>query len=128
MGGITDGASRGVDGMQESNVPNYGRGAVTTSVRDRTGFVGYQMPVRIGGVNVNPGDIVMADVNGVVVIPADRLEEALRMARFFREMENRVKAAVDAGGSPVEVHEKLKYDRLFSDIRAEEMPEAQPTA
>ena len=128
VGCITDGASRDVDEMQESNFPIYGRGAVTTSVRDRTGFVGYQIPIRIGGVDVNPGDIVMADVNGVVVIPAARLEEALRMAKFFREMETRVKAAVDAGGSPVEVHEKLKYDRLFADIRAEEMPEAQPTA
>ena len=123
-GCITDGASRDVDGMQEANFPIYGRGAVTTSVRDRTGFVGYQVPVRIGGVEVNPGDIVMADVNGVVVIPADRLEEALKMAHFFRDMERRVKAAVDAGGDPVEVHEKLKYDRLFSDIRAEEMPES----
>ena len=128
VGCITDGASRDVDGMQQDNFPIYGRGAVTTSVRDRTGFVGYQVPIRIGGVNVNPGDIVMADVNGVVVIPADRLEEALKMAKFFREMENRVKAAVDRGESPVEVHEKLKYDRLFSDVRAAEMPESQPTA
>lgn len=110
-------------GMQQDNFPIYGRRAVTTSVRDRTGFVGYQIPVRVDG---KPGDIVMADVNGVVVIPADRLDEALKMARFFREMERRVKAAVDAGGSPVEVHENLKYDRLFSDIRAEEMPEAEP--
>ena len=114
--------------MQEANFPVYGRGTVTTSVRDRTGFVGYQIPIRVGGVDVNPGDIVMADVNGVVFIPADRLEEALRLAKFFREMESRVKAAVDAGGSPVEVHEQLKYDRLFSDIRAEEMPEAQSHA
>ena len=125
VGCITDGASRDVDGMHEDGFPIYGRGTVTTSVRDRTGFVGYQVPVRIGGVDVNPGDIVMADVNGVVVIPADRLDEALKMAHFFREMERRVKAAVDAGGSPVEVHERLKYDRLFSDIRAEEMPDSE---
>ncbi len=128
VGCITDGASRDVDGMQQDHFPIYGRGTVTTSVRDRTGFVGYQVPVRIGGVDVNPGDIVMADINGAVVIPADRLEEAIRMARFFREMERRVKAAVDAGGSPVEVHENLKYDRLFSDIRAEEMPDAEPAS
>ncbi|MBJ7603860.1 MAG: hypothetical protein JF888_11800 [Candidatus Dormibacteraeota bacterium] len=128
VGCITDGASRDVDGMQQDHFPIYGRGTVTTSVRDRTGFVGYQVPVRIGGVDVNPGDIVMADLNGMVVIPANRLEEALKMAQFFREMERRVKSAVDAGGSPVEVHESLKYDRLFSDIRAEEMPEAEPAS
>lgn len=126
VGCITDGASRDVDGMQQDNFPIYGRGTVTTSVRDRTGFVGYQVPIRIGGIDVNPGDIVMADLNGVVVIPADRLDEALKMAHFVRDMERRVKAAIDAGRSPVEVHESLKYDRLFSDIRAEEMPQAEP--
>ena len=51
-----------------------------------------------------------------------------RVARVCRELGGRVKAAVEAGGSPVEDHAQLKYDRLFSDIRAGEMPEAQSNA
>lgn len=39
------------------------------------------MPVRCGGVEVHPGDIVVADEEGVVVVPGARREEVLRAAR-----------------------------------------------
>jgi 4-hydroxy-4-methyl-2-oxoglutarate aldolase len=116
VGCVIDGATRDVDDMENIGFPAFGKGIVQTSVRHRTGFVGYQIPVRCGGVDVAPGDFVMADANGAVAIPADKLSEVVELALFFREMEGKVKAAVDAGESPVAVHKRLKYDRSFEDL------------
>jgi regulator of RNase E activity RraA len=99
--------------MQALDFPVYAKGVVQTSVRGRTGFVGYQMPVRCGGVDVDPGDLVIADANGVVVVRAAVTEEVLKRARSICDMEAKVKSAVDAGESPVAVHRRLRYDHLF---------------
>jgi 4-hydroxy-4-methyl-2-oxoglutarate aldolase len=59
----------------------------TTLGRYRT--VASQVPVRVGGVTVHPGDIVVGDVDGVVVVPKDRAVEVLAMAQEIdaRELE-----------------------------------------
>lgn len=59
----------------------------TTLGRYRT--VASQVPVRVGGVTVHPGDIVVGDVDGVVVVPKDRAAEVLAMAQEIdaRELE-----------------------------------------
>ena len=59
----------------------------TTLGRYRT--VAAQVPVRVGGIIVHPGDIVVGDVDGVVVVPLARAEEVLAMAEEIdvRELE-----------------------------------------
>jgi regulator of RNase E activity RraA len=44
-------------------------------------------PVQIGGVMIHPGDIIVADIDGVVVVPRQRAEEVLAIAREIDERE-----------------------------------------
>jgi len=39
------------------------------------------VPVTIGGIEINPGDIIVGDIDGVVVVPAEHAEAVLEMAR-----------------------------------------------
>ena len=107
QGCVIDGATRDVDEMQELHFPVYGRGVVNTSVRGRIGF---DIPVKLGGVEVRPGDFIFADANGVVVVPHEVAGEALRWARRFAQMEQRIKRDISAGVRPVTAHKRRRYE------------------
>ena len=55
------------------------------------------MPVRLGDAAVRPGDVIVADVNGVVVVPAERLTEVLEVAERILAQENAMMDALRAG-------------------------------
>lgn len=113
VGAVTDGVVRDVDEYLQYGLPVYARGIDTRSVRGRSSCAGYGIEVRLGGVRVRPGDWIFADMNGTVVIPMERVEDALRIALELKSIEERVIAAIRAGGDPVEVHEKVNYDNLL---------------
>ena len=110
QGCVIDGASRDVDEMQELLFPVYASGIVNTSVRGRIGFDGFDIPVKLGGVEVRPGDFIFADANGVVVAPHEVAGEALRWARRFAQMEQRIKRDISAGVRPVTAHKRRRYE------------------
>ena len=110
QGCVIDGATRDVDEIASLHFPVYGKGVVNTSVRGRIGFEGHSIPVNLGGVRVGPGDFIFADVNGVVVVPYEAVAEALRWARRFDEMEQRIKRDIVAGTTPVTAHKRRRYE------------------
>jgi 4-hydroxy-4-methyl-2-oxoglutarate aldolase len=59
----------------------------------------FGVPIRIGGVALAPGDFVLGDVDGVLVIPAAAVDEVITRAASVREREDIVRRALDAGGS-----------------------------
>jgi len=61
---------------------------------------------------VHPGDLVMADENGVCIVPKDRMEEVLGYAQLFKLIEDRIIKAVRDGVDPVIAHEKVRYDLM----------------
>ena len=52
-------------------------------------------------------------LHGTVVVPMEHIEEALAIAQKVKATEERVIAAIRAGGDPVEVHEKVNYDNML---------------
>ena len=68
----------------------------------------FALPVRIGGVLVSPGDFVLGDVDGVLVIPAAVVDQVIERAHSVREREDIVRAALDEGGSIRELFEKYR--------------------
>jgi 4-hydroxy-4-methyl-2-oxoglutarate aldolase len=73
---VTDGAVRDQDGLDQVGLPVFAAAVTPDScAKSGPGTVGF--PVVCGGVAVAPGDIVVGDRDGVVVIPAARAEEAL---------------------------------------------------
>ena len=113
VGCIADGVVRDVDEYKGYGLPVYGRGIVQQSVRGRSSCAGYGIDVQLGGVRVRPGDLVMGDDNGVLVIPIERAKEVLEFAQMVKATEDRVIAAVRSGMDPIEAHEKVNYDSML---------------
>lgn len=81
---IIDGATRDVGGIEALRFPVYARGT-TSRGPTMNGPGEVNVPVSCGGVCVQPGDLVVADREGVVVIPLRRLDDLLRTLRAAAE-------------------------------------------
>jgi regulator of RNase E activity RraA len=94
---VTDGAMRDLAGVRNSGLPIWCNGiAAPPSVAGLT-FVGWQEPVACGGVAVFPGDVMVADGDGAVVIPAALLDVVLTMAPDTEMVDSWVLGEVEAG-------------------------------
>jgi 4-hydroxy-4-methyl-2-oxoglutarate aldolase len=112
VGCVIDGVTRDVDEYRELGLPVYARGVIQQSIRNRCAFAGHGIEVELGGVKVRPGDLIMADDNGVLVIPQERIAEVLEIARECKAIEERIVEAIRNGDDPVEAHERVSYDKL----------------
>ncbi len=113
VGCVSDSVMRDVDEYKGYGLPVYARGIVQQSVRGRSSCAGYGIDIELGGIKVRPGDLIMADDNGVLVIPIERAGEVLAFAQQVKATEEKVIAAVRAGVDPIEAHEKVKYDQML---------------
>ncbi len=96
---ITDGVVRDVAGVLGTTLPVWCRGvAAPPSVAGLT-FVAWQQPIGCGGVAVFPGDVVVVDDDGAVLIPAALLDEMLNVAPEQERLENWIMAQVQAGAA-----------------------------
>lgn len=102
-GVVIDGACRDVDAITEAGFPVYARAGVPVTARGRIVERASDVPVSFGGVSVTPGDLVIADASGVVVVPAARAEEVLAAAERLAARQEAMLAAVRSGRSVVEV-------------------------
>lgn len=84
-GVIVDGAVTDLLEIAEQDMPTFARG-LAALVGRRLGHEGaVNVPIQCGGVVVNPGDVVVADDNGIVVIPAAEAQEVYAKARAFED-------------------------------------------
>lgn len=94
---VTDGVVRDLEGVLASELPVWCDGmAAPPSVAGLT-FVGWQQPIACGGVAVFPGDIVVADKDGAVLIPAALLDAVLAEAPEQERMEGWIMTEIDRG-------------------------------
>ena len=93
---VTDGAVRDTPGIIGVGLPVYCAGVSPNSPqRNGPGTVG--LAITIGGVTVNPGDILVGDVDGVVVVPQDALDDVIGHVDEIKRMESEVEARVKDG-------------------------------
>jgi regulator of RNase E activity RraA len=109
-GVVVDGAARD----EEFEFPVYARGTVPITARGRIMQESFNTTIRVGDVQVNPGDIVMADVNGVVFIPVEHLEEVLQTAEKIFEKEMAMIVELKEGASILEVDKKYAYEKMLT--------------
>lgn len=112
VGCVIDGVTRDIDEYKQLNLPVYGKGFIQQSIRNRCACAGYAIEVQLGGVPVRPGDLIMADENGVCVVPKDSMVEVLEFAKLFKSIEDTVVEAVRGGADPVEAHQRVRYDMM----------------
>jgi regulator of RNase E activity RraA len=94
---VVDGACRDVDESHALGLPIFARAAVPVTARGRVAEHGFNEPITIGGVAVEPGDLVLADGNGVVFVSAARSEEVIAVAEEIFAREQLMAADIQRG-------------------------------
>jgi len=108
-GAIVDGGVRDTNKVLAQNFPVFCKYRSSNGMLGRFRMIGYQIPIRIGTVNVHPGDIVYGDIDGCIVIPRAIAYEVLIRAEQIRDNEVEIKKMVSSGVSPRVVVEKGGY-------------------
>ena len=80
VGAIVDGAVRDVDKIAAMDFPVFARGTCLYDSKDRQRVVDLDVTVEIDSVTISPGDLIMADVDGIVVVPHEVEQTAIRCA------------------------------------------------
>jgi regulator of RNase E activity RraA len=93
-GVIIDGAVRDVDDINETGLPVFARTITPLSARGRIHEAAVNVPVQVGDVAVEPGDLVIADGTGVVFLKPEVAEEAIARAETIADLERRMVEAV----------------------------------
>lgn len=108
---VTEGLARDKAGILTTGLPVFCAGVVPTSpATNGPGTVG--APITCGGIHVRPGDIVVGDADGVVVVPLDRAEAVLASLEAVRAAEAKAVAAVEGGAT-----ESEKVRRIMASAR-----------
>jgi len=109
-GAVIDAGARDITEYEEMGFPVFSKSVIPSTSLGRTEIVGVNVPVRCGGVLVNPGDVIVGDNDGVVVIPKDKLEKVLELAKGMDEKEGKMTKELKQGRSLLETVKK--YSRI----------------
>ena len=94
---VSDGVVRDLAGVLGTGLPTWCQGAAAPASVNGLTFVGWQEPIGCGGVAVMPNDVIVADGDGAVVVPAALLDEVLESALEQERLEGWIMREVEAG-------------------------------
>ena len=112
-GAIVDGATRDVDDANEIGFPVFARGSAAPTARGRQREIASGITVEIGTVAVSPGDLVIADGTGVVVVRYVNIEEVLSAAQVIFAKEQAMAQRI-ADGEPVTGALSREYESMVA--------------
>jgi 4-hydroxy-4-methyl-2-oxoglutarate aldolase len=118
-GTVIDGVCRDSWRARELNYPIFSRGTYMRTGKDRVRVDAYDVTVSIGGIAVEPGDLLIGDADGIVSIPRQREAEVLALAASIEEAEERIRAAVEQGSRLDEARRQFGYHQLQSGTQTE---------
>jgi regulator of RNase E activity RraA len=103
-GALVDGGIRDIEWIAKQQFPVYARYRTPVQSIGRWKVTAWQVPAYLPGatkqhVIVNPGDFVLGDVDGVIVVPYDEVEKVLNEAERLTATEVRIRAELDAGAT-----------------------------
>jgi regulator of RNase E activity RraA len=99
---VTDSKTRDRAGMQELGFPVFSRGAAARPPMEVEPHT-FDQEIACGGVTVRPGDLIVGDDDGVVVIPAERAAEVLYQIEDIAGLEEAIGEVIAKGGSVAEI-------------------------
>jgi 4-hydroxy-4-methyl-2-oxoglutarate aldolase len=105
-GAVIDGGCRDIEEILGQDFPVFCRYTTPADAVPRWRIERWNTPVTIGSVHVEPGDYVVADRDGIVVIPAALLDDVLERAEAVVATENEIREAVREGVSPLEAYDR----------------------
>lgn len=112
-GVVIDGASRDIDEARELKFPVYARGAVPMTARGRVIQDSYNQEIQFAGVQCHPGDLVIADGSGVVIVVKEKEDEVVAAAEEIYRKEQEMADGIRKGYSGLEMLEKLGYEQML---------------
>lgn len=112
-GVVIDGACRDLDECVEVGFSVYARGTVVATARGRVQEEATNVMVQFGGVQVRPGDIIMGDKSGVVVVPVERVDEVLEKAESLFQKEEAMVAMIREGKTMTEMDDAFQYEKML---------------
>ena len=112
-GVVIDGACRDVDDYLECQFPVYARNPVPVTARGRIMQEAFNVLIQCGGVQVRPGDVVLADRSGVCIIPQERMGDVLAAAEELYDKEVEMIDELKRGVSMLEVDRKFAYEKML---------------
>ena len=110
-GVVVDGAIRDVDEIRALKFPAFAR-HVSPTAGDPKGFGEVNVEVTCGGVKVRPGDWVVGDDNGVVVVPQEVAVEVANRAMDVLEKENRIREEIRRGSTLSQVLRLYRWEKV----------------
>jgi 4-hydroxy-4-methyl-2-oxoglutarate aldolase len=105
LGVVTDGAVRDLAQMEAMGFPVFSRHVSAYDSLNRQKVVAYDVRVEIGGVTIDPGDVIVADRDGIAVVPAGIEADIITSAIGKASREDEFRAAVRSGMSLVAAYE-----------------------
>lgn len=107
VGAVMHGYLRDTKAILEMNFPAFAIGSYAQDQRVRGRVIDYRCPLEIGGVRINPGDLMVGDLDGILVIPQEVEDEVVEKALAKARTENELKNALLAGMSATEAFAKF---------------------
>ncbi len=106
QGAILDGFHRDTPKVLEQNWPVFSRGSFAQDAGVRSSVIDFRCTVEIGGVLISPGDLVFADIDGVLIIPQKIERKIIALALEKAIGEKRVRSEIEGGSSSTSVFDK----------------------
>jgi 4-hydroxy-4-methyl-2-oxoglutarate aldolase len=107
-GAYINGYSRDVRKLNAMNFPTFAIGSSPLDTTGRVRVVDYNIPVTIGGVTIQPGEIIFADLDGTVVLPKIHEDEIINLVLERIQAENVVREELESGAPMREVYDKYQ--------------------
>ncbi|SDG93754.1 Regulator of RNase E activity RraA [Pseudomonas benzenivorans] len=111
-GTVIDGVCRDVNKALGEGYPLFTKGRFMRTGKDRVEVVAVNQPVSIGGARACARDIVVADANGVVVVPRQRARDVAACARQIEQVEAQIREQIASGKTLKEARAALGYHDL----------------
>jgi len=116
---VVDGAVRDLEGIATFDMPLYYKNAHPTPIRDVM-LTGFNVPIRIGGITVMPGDVLLGDREGISIIPPQVVDDVIKRGEDIRIHDVWTKKKFDEGkykssdiyGSPHDPALKAEYEEF----------------
>lgn len=108
-GAVVDGGVRDCDRVLPQEFPVFVKYRSSNGMLGRFRITGWQIPIRIGEVEIFPGDIVFGDIDGVIVVPRAIAYEILLRSEEIAASEGELKKWVEEGLSTVEIVDRGGY-------------------
>ena len=106
VGAVIDGGCRDVEYILREGFPVFARHTTPQDCTPRWQVTATQVPIAIGGVRIEPGDYVVADRDGIAVVPAALRDEVLAEAEAKVATESEIRDEIRAGTLPLAAYER----------------------